>query len=430
MQNKPENIPQLQTIEAPLHQLEKQLLSQQVEIESWLRHQWRKTPPLLYSSVDLRNSGFKLAPIDTNLFSAGFNNLNPDFLPMAIQAAQTELEQLRVGCLRILIISEDHTRNMLYFESLATLQEILLKAGFAAHLGSLREDLTEPQELKLPSGRTIYLEPVQRAGNKIGVGDFTACLILLNNDLSSGIPPILQNLDQLVCPPLELGWATRLKSNHFRHYDAVANEFAELINIDPWLINPYFRQCDHVDFLKREGEEQLVKHTEDLLQAIQKKYDQYGIKQKPFVVIKADAGTYGMGVMSVFSADELRHLNRKKRTHMSTAKGNRPITQVLLQEGVYTIEQWQEATAEPVVYMLGRCVIGGFYRLHAGRSDSENLNSPGMQFAPLAFTKACNNPEQCAEPNACTNRLYSYGVIARLALVAAAREQAELKEKK
>ena len=34
-------------------------------------------------SVDLRNAGFKLAPVDTNLFPGGFNNLNQDFLPLA-----------------------------------------------------------------------------------------------------------------------------------------------------------------------------------------------------------------------------------------------------------------------------------------------------------------------------------------------------------
>jgi glutamate--cysteine ligase len=93
---------------------------------------------------------------------------------------------------------------------------------------------------------------------------------------------------------------------------------------------------------------------------------------------------------------------------------------------VHTLETWQQAVAEPVVYMLGRYVIGGFYRLHAGRSNTENLNSPGMQFAPLAFAASCNKPEHCAAPEASVNRFYAYGVIARLALVAAAREQHEL----
>lgn len=424
-------VPQLCTAPlGPLQQLEESLLKQQVRIESWLREQWRKTPPPLYASVDLRNAGFKLAPVDTNLFSAGFNNLNPEFMSLCIQAAQAAFESAFPGCMRILLIPENHTRNPFYFESLGVLRDILLKAGFEVRIGSLREDLTAAETVELLSGRKLVIEPIERHDDRLGVANFTACLILLNNDLSSGVPPILQNLRQPISPPLELGWATRLKSMHFHYYDKVCDELAQIINIDPWLINPLFRRCDDVNFLKREGEEELVRQTEELLQEIQQKYTQYGIEQKPFVVIKADAGTYGIGVMTVYSADEIRNLNRKKRTNMSVAKGNRPITQVLLQEGVYTFETWEQAVAEPVVYMIGKHVIGGFYRVHTEKGITENLNAPGMQFAPLPFVKACNIPEHYAETDTCSNRFYSYGVIARLALVAAAREQhAVIKEK-
>jgi glutamate--cysteine ligase len=418
-------VPHLTTaMNGPLQQLEKHLLAQQIAIEGWLRCQWRKTPPPVYASVDLRNAGFKLAPVDTNLFPAGFNNLNPDFLPLAIQAVQATLEQIMPGCLRVLLIPEDHTRNMFYFENLAALQEILLKAGFAVRLGSLSPEITETREINLPSGRSVQLEPIQRNGNRIGVKDFSPCFILLNNDLSSGVPDILKNLEQAIVPIMQLGWANRLKSKHFQYYADVAREFAELIDIDPWLINPYFSFVENINFLKREGEEALAEQTQKLLDDIQRKYDEYKITHKPFVVIKADAGTYGMGVLSIHSAAEIQQLNRKQRTAMSTAKGSRPISRVMIQEGVYTFETWQQAVAEPVVYMIGQHVIGGFYRIHTERGVSDNLNSPGMQFVPLAFVEACNNPQpHCATPDLCANRFYSYGVIARLALVAAAREQ-------
>jgi glutamate--cysteine ligase len=48
---------------------------------------------LLFGSVDLRNAGFKLAPVDTNLFPGGFNNLNPAFLPLCVQAAMSAIEK-------------------------------------------------------------------------------------------------------------------------------------------------------------------------------------------------------------------------------------------------------------------------------------------------------------------------------------------------
>ena len=44
-----------------------------------------------------------------------------------------------------------------------------------------------------------------------------------------------------------------------------------------------------------------------------------------------------------------------------------------------------DAIAEPVVYMIDRYVVGGFYRVNTERGTDENLNAPGMHFEPLAF---------------------------------------------
>lgn len=411
----------------PLHQLEQHLLAAQPAIENWLREQWRKTPAPFYSSVDLRNAGFKLAPVDTNLFPAGFNNLSEDFIPLAVQAAQETLERLVPGCLRILLIPENHTRNTFYFENLSTLQDILHKAGFEVRIGSLLEDIDVSKEINLESGGSLTLEPIQRQGDQIKVNNFLPCFILLNNDLANGVPEILQGIKQAILPNVNLGWHNRLKSNHFQHYKQVTDEFSQLLDLDPWLIRPYFSSCTDVDFMQREGEDCMFEKSQQILQATQKKYDQYHINEKPFVVIKADAGTYGMGVLSVHEAKEIQQLNRKKRNDMMVSKGSRPIDKVIIQEGVYTFETWNEAVAEPVVYMLGQYVVGGFYRLHTGRGVSDNLNTPGMQFEPLPFVQACNIPDRSGQQKGkCANRFYVYGVIARLALLAAAREHAEL----
>jgi glutamate--cysteine ligase len=162
-----------------------------------------------------------------------------------------------------------------------------------------------------------------------------------------------------------------------------------------------------------------------LLKAITLKYREYGIDRPPFVVIKADAGTYGMGIMTAHSADDVASLNRKQRTRMAASKSGLSVTRVILQEGVYTFENWNGAVAEPVVYMIDRFVVGGFYRVHTARGQNENLNAPGMHFEPLAFAASCNNPDLERKPDAEPNRFYAYGVIARLALLAAARELAE-----
>jgi glutamate--cysteine ligase len=261
-------------------------------------------------------------------------------------------------------------------------------------------------------------------GDRLYVGDFRPCAIVLNNDLSGGRPALLEGLRQPILPPLGVGWSNRLKSEHFTLYSDVAREFADLLDIDPWLIDPLHRNCGQINFMKREGEDCLAGNVDALLQQIRAKYDEYGIDQEPFVVVKADAGTYGMAVMMVRSSDEVRQLNRKQRTRMAAAKEGRDVTGAIIQEGVYTLETWGEknAAAEPVVYMIDHFVVGGFYRVHTGKGAADNLNSPGMHFEPLAFAEPCNTPDHTRSPDACANRFYAYGVVALLALAAAARE--------
>ena len=88
-------VPHLTTTQSGLgRKIEEQLLARRTEIEQWFRAQWLATPPPFYTSVDLRNAGFKLAPVDTNLFPAGFNNLNPAFQPLCIQAVQAAVERV------------------------------------------------------------------------------------------------------------------------------------------------------------------------------------------------------------------------------------------------------------------------------------------------------------------------------------------------
>ncbi len=424
-------VPHLKTsLTGPLLKLEQDLLNHQVDIETWLRHQWRLTPPPFYSSVDLRNAGYKLAPVDTNLFPAGFNNLNPEFIPLAIQAVQSAAERLCPETVKFLIIPESHTRNIFYMESLATLQEIITKAGFSVRIGSLSRDLEQSTKIDLPSGRQIVLERAIRRENKIGVEDYFPCCVILNNDLSTGVPPIFENLNQLVMPPAELGWAKRLKSAHFQHFSNVTSEFSRELNLDPWLISPLFRYCGEINFMTREGEECLVRNATMLFNAVKAKYQEYNIQDDPFLVVKADSGTYGMAVMMIKDPQELTQLNRKQRTKMAALKGGQSVSRVIIQEGVYTFETVgeKESVAEPVVYMIGNHVIGGFYRVHADRGIDENLNAPGMNFEPLAFAEACIDP--CGSNHESTNRFYSYGVIARLAALAAAREMKELQHER
>ena len=423
-------VPHLTTaLTGPLLELEKHFLDNATEIERWMRVQWHDHTPPFYGSTDLRNSGFKLAPVDLNLFPGGFNNLNDAFLPLCIQAAQAAVERICPDARQLLLIPENHTRNQFYLQNVAKLVSILRLTGLSVRLGTLLPDITEPTVIELANGSSLTLEPLERHGGRLGLPGFDPCAVLLNNDLSAGVPASLEGLDdQWVIPPLHAGWHARRKSNHADAYQRVTKEFAEVIGIDPWRINPAYDVCGGIDFHARAGEQELADKVAAMLDSIRAKYREYGVSDEPFVVVKADAGTYGMGVMTVKDASEVVGLNRKQRNKMASNKGGRGVQQVILQEGVYTFETLanpgdnEPAVAEPVVYMIDRFVVGGFYRVHTGRGVDENLNAPGMHFQPLAFHQSCNTPDPDREPDAEPNRFYAYGVIARLALLAAARE--------
>ncbi len=311
-------VPHLTTaLVGPLQDLERRIIDYMPEIERWLRTQWQEHQVPFYTSVDLRNAGFKLAPVDTNLFPGGFNNLNPSFLPLCVQAVQTAVERVCPDARGVLLIPENHTRNMFYLRNVATLEGILRQAGMRVRIGSLNPEITTLTKLDLGNGSTLTLEPVVRNGRRVGLYDFDPCMVLLNNDLSAGSPSIL-----------------------------------------------------------------------------------------------------------VRNADEVVGLNRKQRNKMAVVKEGLEVSSVLIQEGVPTFESINEAIAEPVVYMIDRFVVGGF-RVHTARGKDENLNAPGAQFVPLAFESPCipdlDEPADCAP-----NRFYAYGVVARLAQLAASIEIEEL----
>ena len=418
-------VPHLITaLTGPINELEQRIIDSMPATERWFRLEWMEQTPPFYSSVDIRNAGFKLAPVDTNLFPGGWNNLTPEMLPLAVQAAMAAIEKICPEARNLLIIPENHTRNSFYLSNVVQLQRIFNMAGLNVRVGSISPEVKKTTVVELANGDTVTLEPVVRTRGRLGLKNFDPCTILLNNDLSAGAPGILEDIhEQYLLPPLHAGWSVRRKSNHFRSYEEVAKRFGKVLGIDPWLINPMFGKCADVDFAADASLDSLQTQVDALLGKIRRKYKEYGINEKPFVVVKADNGTYGMGIMTVRDAKDLQALNRKTKNKMAVIKDGQTVRDVIIQEGVLTQERVHEAVAEPVVYMMDRYVVGGFYRIHADRGVDENLNAPGAGFVPLAFDHSTQLPQPGARPGASApNRFYMYGVIGRLAMVAASYE--------
>ncbi|WP_218241586.1 glutamate--cysteine ligase [Comamonas fluminis] len=418
-------VPHLVTaLTGPINELEQRVLDSMPAIERWFRLEWMEHTPPFYCSVDIRNAGFKLAPVDTNLFPGGWNNLTDEMLPLAVQAAMAAIEKICPEARNLLIIPENHTRNTHYLASVLQLKRIFSMAGLNVRIGSISPEIKKTLSITLPLGDEIKLEPVIRTKRRLGLKDFDPCTILLNNDLSTGVPGIIEELyEQYLLPPLHAGWNVRRKSRHFQSYEEVSKRFGKLLGIDPWLINPIFGRVENIDFAEGTGMDALADQVDVVLSKVRRKYKEYGIKEKPFAVVKADNGTYGMGVMTVRDAKELAALPRKSRNKMGVIKDGQTVHDVIVQEGVLTYERMHNAVAEPVVYMMDRYVVGGFYRMHPERGEDENLNAPGAGYVPLAFQQSNHLPQASARPGASApNRFYMYGVIARLAMLAASYE--------
>ena len=394
--------------------LHSEIIMNHMKIEAWFRNQWVKYPAPFYSSIDIRNSGYKIAPVDTNLFPAGFNNLDESFGFLYISAAQHAFERLSPNITKILIISENHTRNQYYQSNIDALSNILTKSGYQVKVAAL---------LNIETGEG--LNPLlSQDENSLKYDGFKPDAILLNNDLSAGIPDILNNINQPILPDKNLGWTNRSKTIHFEYYSDVVSNFSRMLEIDSWLLEPLFRNCGEIDFKTKQGEDCLIHHASRLFTLIKEKYDYYKINEEPYIMIKADSGTYGMGIMQVRSIEELMNLNRKQRTKMSKIKGGNKLNKVILQEGIYSNENMKHDShiAEPVIYAFGSSLVGGFYRIHDAKNNSENLNSPGMSFHPIPFKDACISPNNEESIYSDTNKFYIYGVVARLAILAAAKE--------
>ena len=418
-------VPHLVTaLTGPINELEQRVLDSMPAIERWFRLEWMEHTPPFYSSVDVRNAGFKLAPVDTHLFPTCWNNLTPEMLPLAVQAAMAAIEKICPEARNLLLIPENRASNTSYLSSVAQLQRIFHMAGLHVRIGSIDPAIRKPTTLALPSGESITLEPVIRGKRRLGVKDFDPCTILLNNDLRDGVPGILEDIhEQYLLPPLHAGWPTRRKSKHFKCYEEVAKRLGKLLGVDPWLITPLFEKCGEVELSGGASMECLSTQVNALLGRIRRKYKEYGIKEKPFVMIKADNGDPGAGIITVRDARELDQLSYPLPGSAAGARNGQAAHDILIQEGVLTQERLNDAVAEPVVCMMDRYVVGGFYRIHAGRGVDENLNAPGASFVPLAFEQSTQLPQPGVKPGASVpNRFYMYGVVGRLAMLAASYE--------
>lgn len=378
-----------------------------------------------YSSIDLRDAGFKLAPVDANLYPAGFNNICPDDREASPEVVKPLLTR-HLGRLpkRIAILPEAHTKNHFYVDNLYELRQLFRRIGIQTEVGWFGEEPhakgTAPVELKTTDDRTVMAYPFWRDGNKLLFEPFEPEFILLNNDFSSGFPKLLEGLEQPVEPSPRMGWHTRKKSDFFLHYNKLAEELALAAGIDPWHVQVATKLVDQVDFDENAGMDRIAAAVDETIAKMSKEYERRGISEQPFVFVKNNAGTYGMGILRVEKGDELLQLNRRERNKMAVGKNKLAVHDVIVQEGIPTRFQMDGAYCEPVIYLMGGDLLGGFLRKNATRGKVDNLNSKGMVFQRMCMADLRNGADRDLELE------LVYGTIARLSAAAVALEIAKV----
>jgi glutamate--cysteine ligase len=402
--------------------IEKKLRERNSAVEEWIELHAKEVCFPIYSSFDLRDSGFKVSAIDANIFPAGFNNLCELFVDRGAELLHGFVSDSYGSIERIVIYPESHTRNKYYLQNLLALKTMIEKAGFKAIIASADPKFSQPvTELETVEGQAVQIYRLSREGDLLRSNDFIPDLILINNDFSDGRPAELINPAQPQTPPPEMGWYIRKKWEHFQIYESLIKEFAEILDIDPWLLCPLTELAGNINFKDGTGIDRVAEKADHLLSLIAAKYREYGIDRQPLLFIKDNSGTYGMGIIVVGSGEELLGLNRSQRNKMSRGKGSSGIQAVMIQECVPTAEYYNGKAGEPVVYMIGDQVLGGFFRYSESKSETESLNSPGTRFASLCLTdvEEFDNVLTCHRGH-CSFDLYY--TIARISCLAMGRE--------
>lgn len=379
------------------------------------KHQSLQIP--IYSSYDIRDAGYKVTNVDANIYPAGFNNICPTDKEHTPPLFKRFIDShYGADVQRILLITEEHTKNPYYWDNVWTIQDLLQSAGREVMIG-FPSPLPEPLLLESATGKQLRV--VYADLNSSEIKKFNPQLIISNNDFSNEHQEWAAKIDLPMNPPRELGWYQRKKSRYFKFYNQLVEEFSSITGIDPFLLNVKTELFEDFDLADENSRNLLATRVDAMLEELRSDYKKRGIAQEPFVFVKNNSGTYGLAVIRVGSGDEVKAWTYKDRKKMKAAKGGRDIEEVIIQEGIPSVVRSDGASAEPVIYMVGCELAGGFLRTHNEKSGEESLNSPGAVYKRLCVADLGISVEGCPLENV-------YGWSAKLGLMAIAMEAQEM----
>ena len=398
--------------------LHKQTMENMDSICKWFSEKTEALGHPIYSSYDIRDAGYKISNVDANIFPAGFNNICPTDKESAAPLMESFITRHYGEKVKnILLVTEEHTNNAFYWENVFTIRN-LIEAGGRTVKVAIPQALPEPLKLTSSAGNEVEVHSALMDGPLLKT--FKPDLIISNNDFSVAYEEWAATVaDFPMNPPRELGWYQRKKSTYFKYYNQLVEEFSKIAKIDPFLMRVETELFEHFDINDEESRKTLAGKVDAMLERLRVDYKNRGVKQEPFVFVKNNAGTYGLAVVRVGSGAEVLDWTYKSRKKMKAAKGGRDVEEVIIQEGIPSIVEADGASAEPVIYMIGCELAGGFLRTHSEKNSTESLNSPGAVYKRLCVSDLAINTPGCPQENV-------YGWTAKLGLLAIAHEAKEM----
>ena len=344
-----------------LHDLSNRLEEKREELTKWMNEKRSSIEIPIYGSVDVRDAGWKIAVVDANQFPAGFNNTSHSDLPHLTNRISEHIKRNNPNCKWVHIYPESHTRNQGYVENLRTLCKLVESAGYRCTIGN--PELEGFESLNgihgpLPLNQVGVIDDVLMVNGK--QPDF----ILLNNDLTD---EGLQGLSSPhILPNPQMGWHNRKKSMHFKHLRPLVEEVSEIIGIEPWHLLCDSFVSENKCLEKETCRVKLAEEVDVFIAVLSKRYQSLGLDREPVVYVKNNRGTYGLGIMTVTSGQQLLNLSNRKMKKLMYGKGTTDVEDFLIQEGVPTLMKTEEGfPVEPVVYLVDGDASSWFYRVNA-----------------------------------------------------------------
>jgi glutamate--cysteine ligase len=398
------------------HLLHDKIVAKHTELQKWYKDRVIPKHIPFYCSFDIRDSGFKIAPVDANLYPAGFNNICQTDKESSFDLAKDYIQSHYGSSIKnIGLLVEEHTSNFFYWDNVYWIKTLLTEAGYNVRV-LLPNEHTDKKTFKSASGFSVEAYPITIDPEGRVSSEDKLDLIISNNDFSTAFDSWAKDVSTPINPPLSMGWHSRTKDSFFKVYNELVEEFCEITDLSCAMLKIKTETFDGFDLKNEESISKLTQACERFFDELKADYEKTGIPYSPYMFIKNNAGTYGLGIIEVKNPTDIQSWNYKSRKKMKAAKGGRDIHSVILQEGIPTIVKNQDDfVAEPAIYMIGSRLAGGFLRVNERKGPEDNLNAPGAVFSRLCVSDLEFDHQGKMMENV-------YGWVAKLAMLAISRE--------